>query len=350
MNISDLNSENNNVSIKLKVLSVDKREIKSDGKSKIYYYGLVGDETGVIPFTAWEFPEVIKSGDVIEVKYAHLREYHGKFRLYFDSRTEIMVKPGEDIYIKNTYKEVKIKDLNPVIPFVTISGKVTNVTSRSNDKIGTIYSGYIEDDTGKVRFSSFGVPLDNDKFYRIEGARVSIYSNRIEVTVSNKSVVTEIDSEMNLERNYKIFDIKNPIGGISIMGFVITFGEKSGIIKRCSICNKVISLNTCPDHPDAKINLDIFAYFTIDDGTGFVRAIAGANAILPLLNIKENEIAKKAQVIYKDMDKRLYGHAFKFTGNFIKKDDGLDFQVVSINDITQEEIKTEMVEMENELS
>ncbi|AAT44004.1 replication protein A [Picrophilus oshimae] len=350
MKISDLNSENNNVSLKLKVLSVDKREIKSEEKSKIYYYGLVGDETGVIPFTAWEFPDVIKSGDVIEVKYAHLKEYRGKFRLYFDSRTEIMVKPGENIEIKNTYKDLKIKDLNPVTPFVTVSGKVTNVTKRENDKTGTIYSGYIEDDTGRVRFSSFGVPLENNRFYRIEGARVSMYSNRIEITVSNKSVVKEIESDMNLERNYKIFDIKNPVGGINIMGFIITLGEKSGIIKRCSVCNKTISLNVCPDHPDAGINLDIFAYFTIDDGTGFVRATAGKDAILPLININENEIARKASIIYNEMYKKLYGHAFKFTGNFIKKDDELDFQVIKANSITDDEIKIEMVEMENELS
>ncbi len=347
MKIDEILNENNNLDLKVKILSVDKREVTTPKGNTVYYYGLVGDETGVLSYTAWEFPTPVKAGDVVEIKYARTKEYNGRLRLYFDSKTEIILKPGETMDVKNTYREEKLQEISLKIPFVSVTGKVTGMVKKEYNKDGrnlVIYNGFIEDDTSRVRLSSFGKELENNKVYKIKGAKVSEFNKQMELSIGDKTEVFLVnDANINLERNYKIAEIINPAGGINIMGFVITLGTKSGIIKRCSICNKPITASVCPDHPDAKTVLDTFSYFTVDDGTKYIQCIGGKNAILPFLNIKDDEIAKYAGDIYSKLNDNLYGHAVKMNVDFIKKDNELSARVNSISSINKEDIKNDIL-------
>ena len=270
MKINEIQGNLNNIEIKVKILSVDKREITTSKGDTVYYYGLVGDDTGVLPYTAWEFPAPIKAGDVVQVKYAKTKLYNDRIRLYFDSKTELLLKPGEEMDVKNTYKEVKLMDLSTKSPFVAVTGKISNMSGKEYNKAGktlTIYNGFIEDDTSKVRISSFGKPLENGKIYRLVGAKVSEFNRQLEISIGDKTEVFIENEDMDFERYYKLFEVDNPAGGITIIGFIITLGTKSGIIKRCSECNKPLSTGVCPDHPDKPTKLDIFS-FSIFSGTG----------------------------------------------------------------------------------
>ncbi|MEM0139518.1 MAG: replication protein A [Ferroplasma sp.] len=341
MNISELEGENNNVNLKVKVLSKDKREVKTSKGETTYFYGLVGDETGVLPYTAWEFPEPIKAGDVVEIKYARTKVYNGRLRLYFNSNTEIMLKPGETMEVRNTYKDFKLLDISLKNPFVTVTGRISGMSGKEYTKEGknyTIYNGFIEDDTSRVRISSFGKKLENSKIYRIEGARVSEFNRQFELSIGDKTEVEEVKEDINFERFFKMADIENPAGGITILGFIITLGSKSGIVKRCSVCNKNLSNGVCSDHPEAPTVLDIFTYFTVDDGTKNLQCIAGKMAILPFLGIKDSEIAKYAGEIYKMLDEKLFGHALKLNADFLKKEDELSLRVNSIVSISKQDI------------
>ncbi len=347
MKIDEILNENNNIDLKVKILSVDKREVTTSKGNTIYHYGLVGDETGVLSYTAWEFPAPIKTGDVVEIKYARSKEYNGRIRLYFDSKTEIILKPGESMDVKNTYREKKLQDISLKEPFVSVTGKVTGMAKKEYNKDGrllVIYNGFIEDDTSRVRLSSFGKELENGKIYKIKGAKVSEFNKQMELSIGDKTEVFLVNDEnINFERNYKIAEITNPAGSINIMGFIITLGTKSGIIKKCSDCNKPLTTGVCPDHPDAKTILDIFSYFTVDDGTKYLQCIAGKNAILPFLNIKNDEIAKYAGDIYTKLNDNLYGHAVKMNVDFIKNDNELSARVNTINNITEADIKNDII-------
>ncbi len=341
MNIDELQGENNNVSLKVKVLSIDKRNITTSKGETTYFYGLVGDETGVLSYTAWEFPAPIKAGDVVEIKYARTKVYNGRLRLYLSSNSEVMLRPGETMNVPQTYKEVKLLNISTKNPFVAVTGKISNMKGREYSKEGKqfmIYNGFIEDDTSKVRISSFGRKLDDGKTYKINGARVSEFNRQLELNIGDRTEIEEVNEAMTFERYFKIAEIENPAGGITLLTFVITLGTKSGIIKRCSECNKPLSTGVCPDHPSSPTILDIFTYFTVDDGTGYIQAIAGKNAILPFLNIKEDEIPKYAGNIYSMLEDRLLGHAVKINADFLKNDDGLSLKVNSIKIIEKQDI------------
>ena len=345
MKINEIQGNLNNIEIKVKILSVDKREISTSKGNTVYYYGLVGDDTGVLPYTAWEFPAPIKAGDVVQVKYAKTKLYNDRIRLYFDSKTELLLKPGEEMDVKNTYKEVKLMDLSTKSPFVTVTGKISNISGKEYNKAGktlTIYNGFIEDDTSKVRISSFGKPLENGKIYRLVGARVSEFNRQLEVSIGDKTEVFIENEDMDFERYYKLFEVDNPAGGITIIGFIITLGTKSGIIKRCSECNKPLSTGVCPDHPDKPTKLDIFSYFTLDDGTKYIQCIAGKKAIMPYIGVKEEELPRYAGEIYRMLEDKLYGHAVKVNADFIKNDGDLSLRVNSIENVEKEDIRKDI--------
>jgi replication factor A1 len=341
MKLSEINGENANVELKVKILSLSRRETTTSKGETVYYYGLLGDETGVIPYTAWEFPAPIKAGDVVQIKYARSRIYNDRIRLYFDSKTEVLLKPGEDIEVKRTYKETKLMDLSLKNPFVTVTGKISNMSGKEYNKAGntfTIYNGFIEDDTSRVRISSFGQALENGRIYRMVGARVSEFNKQLELSIGDKTEVIPEDEDMDFERYYKLFEVDNPAGGITILGFIITLGTKSGIIKRCSECNKPLPNGVCPDHPDKPTKLDIFTYFTLDDGTKYIQCIAGKKAIMPFLGIKDEDLPRVAGDIYRMLEDKLYGHAVRVNADFIKSEEDLSLRVNFIAGITKEDI------------
>ncbi|WP_075057197.1 hypothetical protein [Thermogymnomonas acidicola] len=128
--------------------------------------------------------------------------------------------------------------------------------------------------------------------YQFEGARVSEYNGILRVTVQNRTRVSQVTEEISMgKRYYSISELNDSIGGITLTGFAVTVGgEKSGIIYRCSVCNRVIEEVRCPDHPIDVPKMDIFAYFTLDDGTGTVQCTCGRQVLMPLLGLTDADL------------------------------------------------------------
>ncbi|WP_393970857.1 replication protein A [Oxyplasma meridianum] len=333
--IGDITKDSKDISIKGKILSVDKKDIKNERGESVYYYGLIGDDTGTIPFTAWAFPSTIRSGDVVEIKFCSAREYNGKIRLNIDSKTEVILKTDDTIEVKRSYKGYKIRNLNLNDPFVSIEGRIGEVKERKYNKDGEeklLYSTTFEDDTGQVQMTSFGQKLQEGKVVKIEGARVSEYNSRLRVSIGDRTKIEESNNVIGEKKISNIEDINSPVGGIRIAAFAVSFGEKSGILTRCSECRKRIDDLRCPDHPTAPQMLDIFSYFTLDDGTSFVQATAGKEALLPLLGMKEDELSinnvkLNKKEIYHNLETAIQGHAFLLTGDFRNGQNGLSFRI-----------------------
>ena len=66
--ISTLEPGKQNVRLKAKIVSLQQRKIKNEKGETVYFYGILGDSSGTISFTAWAFPATMQSGDVVEIK------------------------------------------------------------------------------------------------------------------------------------------------------------------------------------------------------------------------------------------------------------------------------------------
>lgn len=356
--IKDIEKDSKDISIKGKILSVDKKDIKNERGESVYYYGLIGDETGTIPFTAWAFPSTIRSGDVVEIKFCNVREYNDKLRLNIDSRTEVILKTEDTVEVKRSYKDYKIRNLNLNDPFVSIEGRIGQVNERKYQKDGEeklLYSTTVEDDTGQIQMTSFGQKLQEGKVLKIEGARVSEYNSRLRLSIGDRTKIEESNSVIGERKISNIEDISSPVGGIRVAAFAVSFGEKSGILTRCSECRKRIDDLRCPDHPTSPQVLDIFSYFTLDDGTSYVQATAGKEALLPLIGMNEEELSinnvkLNKKEAFQKLQTAIQGHAFLATGDFRNGQIGLSFRIRSLEPINEAIISEMDRQMEAEFA
>ena len=346
--ISALTPGAQNLNLRAKIVSLQQRTIKNDKGETVYFYGILGDGTGTISFTAWAFPNTIQAGDVVEIKNCSTKEYNNVNRVYIDARTEVVLRPGEDIEVKRTFKELKIKDLSTSNPYVSLDGRVSNIREREMDRNGEklkLFSADFDDDTGRIRLTSFGKPLKEGEAIRIEGAKVSEYNGRLRITINDKTGVhpTKLSYEIG-ERVMNLGDLNAPIGGITVQGFAVSLGQKSGLVMRCSQCNQRLDDIRCPDHPQAPFVYDLFAYFILDDGTGHVQCTGGKYALLQLLGFKEEDFVPSntsisRRSIISALEEKIPGKAFVIKGDAVKSQMGLSVRMNSIRLMDDEFLK-----------
>src|SRR3989454_10235383 len=76
------------VNLLARIVSVNEKDVSVEGGSKRFLYGILGDPTTTIPFTAWEPLSVpLAKGDVVRVQNAYTKEYRGQVQVNFGSRT-----------------------------------------------------------------------------------------------------------------------------------------------------------------------------------------------------------------------------------------------------------------------
>lgn len=347
--ISSLEPGKQNLGIKAKIVSLQQRKIKNEKGETVYFYGILGDRSGTISFTAWVFPATIQAGDVVEIRNCSTKEYNNVNRVYIDARSEVILRPGEDLEVKRTFKELKIKDLTTTSPYVSLEGRISGVMEKEMERNGEkvqLFYGDLEDDTGKIRLTSFGKALKEGETIRIEGAKVSEYNGRLRLTINDRTMVLPAKLQYEItERIVNLMDITGPIGGVTVQGFAVNFGQKSGLVMRCSECNQRLDDLRCPDHPDAPFIYDLFAYFTIDDGTGHMQCTGGRIPLLPLLGIKLEDFVPSNKSISRRgiqalLEEKIQGMAFVIGGDVVKSQVGLSLRIRDIRPMDEEFLKT----------
>ena len=355
--ISDLKEEIKDVSMKAKIVSISSRNIHNERGESTYFYGYLGDETGTIPYTAWAFPSSLKVGDVVDMKNVYTKKYNDTIRVYLDSRSEVILDPSGTIEVKRVYREYRIKDLSLKDQYVDVRGIVRSIRAREYEKDGKkqkVYQGFLEDETARVRVSSFGREIPENKPIRAIGARVTEFNGRISLSINDKTEIKQSE-EISIPqyRMYFLQDVNSPVGGITITGFAVSVGEKSGIIYRCEECSKTIQDGSCPDHPDARRIEDVFAYFTIDDGTGSMQCSTGSDQLLSFLKIGREAITnadeKGKDEIHAAIRNAIFGVPLIATGEFRRLKEDLSFRIETMKRVEKSDLKAISSAMEAEL-
>ena len=231
--------------------------------------------------------------------------------------------------------------------FITVEGLLTSENKREYEKEGEkkeVFQYILKDQTGTVPISSFGRKLEQGKYARIEGVRLDEFNGYYRLNMSDKAKVEYLNVELKENDNIQdISTLKGAVGGITISGFVINMGEKSGLVVRCSECNQRVDDVRCADHPDAKLIYDIFAYFTVDDGTDYLQVNAGYEALKNIINISreyldnpqrpplKKEVKEKVEIA-------LVHNALKIKGNLRINNMGLSMRSSEVSYVTNNDI------------
>ncbi|MCL4452002.1 MAG: hypothetical protein M1327_05210 [Candidatus Thermoplasmatota archaeon] len=356
--VDKLGEQTKNETMVVKIISLREKETKTEKGEGVYHYGMLGDGSGTLPFTAWSIPATIRAGDVVELKNFTVKKYNDALRVYIDSKTEVVLRPDDKLDVKHVYKEYKIKELNLKDAFVSVTGILKDPIEKTYEKDGqakTVVHSTFEDDTGSIRISLFDRKLAPGRYYKIDGAKLSEYKGRYRLTAGDKTQIAEVGSFSIPDiKIYDINELARPVDSINITGTVVFLGDKGGLISRCSECRKTIDDIRCPDHPEAKIFLDLYAYFTIEDGTGDIQCNVGRAGMLELLNLKEEDLnIEKPKVSKADVSKRLAEKILSvpilLDGDAVMGTNGISFRARRIRRMDEPLLKKVMEAYEGEM-
>ena len=92
-----------NVTVELRVLEVETRNITVKGEAKTIFGGNVGDKSGTCRFTSWEDHNII-AGKAYKVENAYVKEFNGP-DLQFGEYTKFTEVEGEDLPSLKDYED-----------------------------------------------------------------------------------------------------------------------------------------------------------------------------------------------------------------------------------------------------
>jgi len=330
--IKDIRANERGINTVGKITFIDEKEVEVRGEKRKIFHGLIGDETAIIPFTAWKDFN-IKVGDVLRIKNASSNEWEGNPRLSFSEWTEITKLDYDIELIKRAPKKYNLIDLKAGLSNVEVRGKIVEIEEREvniADEVRKIFSGTIEDETARIRFTSWkDFSLEKGAVYRIKGAYIRSWRGAPQLIFDENSDVERLDEVVVRERKViPIYKVVEAGGGIDLLieGTILELRKDSGIIFRCPKCNRRIKEGVCEEDGNVDGLPDLRIRALIDDGTGAVDVIFNREISEKILNKKMDdyiEMAKEAMdydIIVEDIEDKLIARPIRVYGDSIQSD------------------------------
>ncbi len=335
--IADLESNERSVNLLGHVIAINPKEITVKGENRQIFYGILGDESGTIPFTAWNDIEVEK-GDVIEISNAYTREWQGEPQLNFGDRVSIKKTDAERLP-KSAFepKEFKMEDLKSGLGRVEVTARVLELTERETEVDGekkNVFSGVIGDETGKTQFTSWhDFKIKEGDVLKISGGYVKTWKGIPQLTFDEKASVKKLDKS-RIPKD-KIKTDKMPLHmlvekrgalDVEIEGTIIEIRPGSGFIIRCPECNRVLQNDECTIHGKVDGKPDLRIKMVVDDGTGAITGVLNQKLTEKILG-KTLEECKKMNDddLINEMNKQLFARRINMKGNALGDNFGTTF-------------------------
>jgi len=351
--IEALRSGEGRVDIRAKVISINSREYEIDGIKRKMYYGILGDETGTIPFTAWRLELELRKGDCVEIKNAYTKEWQGSPQLVIGTNTRVSLLPPDSVRVKLSISPRKIVELYPRMGLVEVTGKIMDVLEKEVVVEGVsrkVYEGIIRDDTGEIPFSAWDVEVKKGDVLRISGGYVRTFRGMPQLVFDPRATITKEKIDFEIKEIPVTLESLEGKGGYNVLveGVIIDVKKGSGLIYRCPECGRVLSSTNCPEHGKVTPAPDMRIKAVLDDGTGAAICIFNREQTERIIGISVDEALRIVQenlgnptVIREIIEEKLIAVPMKVRGNAISKEKyGLtilvkDFQFLDLEDIAK---------------
>lgn len=141
--------------------------------------------------------------------------------------------------------------------WVNLRVKFVNEWESTSDFIRQ--TGLIGDETGQIKFvlwANAGLKeMEKDKCYMLENLVTNVYNDKLSVTFNKTSTITEIDEDVEVGYTTSTFT-----------GVLVSVKSGSGLIKRCTKCNRAMKSGTCAEHGNVEGTDDLRIMAVLDNG------------------------------------------------------------------------------------
>ena len=335
----DLKPNQPSIHILCRVVTINEKDINSKGEQRKIFFGILGDESGTIPFTAWKDFQIQK-GDVLDITNAYSREWQGAIKINLGDRTVIEKTDETQLpEIDFSPKAIQIKDLRFGLGTIEITVRILELTAREVDVNGQkkqVFSGLIADETGKAQFTSWhDFKLKEGNVLKITGAYVKFWKGIPQVTFDDKATVQKLDQSVISKKEIAskkimLSELVERNGGldVEVEGTIIEIRKGSGIVYRCPDCNRVLINNTCTTHGNVTGTPDLRMKLVLDDGTGSINCIIGREQTEQLLGktliqLQKTQQKDDSQQVIDLMNEQFFGQHLILRGNALGDDFGV---------------------------
>jgi replication factor A1 len=347
--ISNLQPNEKSVHLLCRVVAINPKEISVKGENRKIFYGIFEDESGTIPFTAWNSELNVEKGDVVEVSNAYTREWQGSVQLNLGDRVGIS-KTDKEKLPKSAFKpkELKVKDLRSGIGSVDISARIIEINEREvvvDGETKKVFSGTLADETGKAQFTSWhDYNIKKGDVFRISGGYVKSWKGIPQLTFDNRAKVKKLDNDKVPKASVEfikmpIYELNEKRGAldVEVEGDVIEIRPGSGIILRCPECNRTLQNEECNIHGKVQGIKDLRLKLVIDDGTGSISSVLKRELTENLIDKTFEDCTKTDEAsLLEDLNKKLFAHKISIRGNALGDEFGTnmiakDSELLDIN-------------------
>jgi len=374
--IKDLQTGEASVNLLCRVVYAERRTVNVQDGAKEILTGILGDDSGTVPFTAWEAEGLdLAKGDVLRVQNAYTKDYKGKIEVHLGTRAvitreppETLPFPGKSSTPSGPLKAVTIADLKDGMGNLSLRGRVLQVEPKEVTVEGakkTVFQGVLADASGRVQFSAwkdFG--LRAGTALQLEGGYVRSYRGLPQLSFDDRSKVQVLadDDLPGLEQLAQaprawIEDLAERGGAVDVTlrGIVVDVKEGSGLIQRCPECRRVLAKEGCRLHGTVKGQSDLRVKAVVDDGSGALTAIFGRELTEALLGktleqcLTDAREAMNAEVVRDALTDLLVAQPLEVRGNVTSDDYGLMMMVEEARVLrvdVQEEARAMLAELE----
>jgi replication factor A1 len=377
--IRELVPGENSVNLLCRFVSANERVIDSENGPRTILYGILGDATATVPFTAWEpLPFEVAKGDVVRVVNAYTKEYRGQVQVNFGVRT-VLAREAADALppppaggtgpspAAPRATPAKIVELREGSSNIAFTARVLGVERREVDVEGgkkTVFSGVLADETAKSQFSAWNdFDLHEGDVLRVEGAYVKSWRGIPQVSFDERALVAKVEDgalppmdELGRSPRMWIEDLSERGGGVdvTVRGILIDLKEGSGLVHRCRECKRVLRKGVCRIHGEVAGVADLRVKAILDDGSGALTAVFGRDLTEGLLDktveecIAQAKEAMSQEVIRDELADLLVAQPVEARGNVTSDDYGL-MMIVDQAKILKVDVREEARAMLEEL-
>ena len=357
--LTDLRPDEPSVDLLVRVVAVNTKTITVDSNEKDIVYGILGDDTGTLQFTAWDAARFqYEKGNVLRIVSAYTKGWNDEVQVNLGDRAAITreedgaLPPPPQGAAAVVGGEVKVSDLRAGMRGLDLTFRVLSVAPRQVNVKGeekTVWSGSMADETGMIEFSSWhDFELDEGDVVHLQGGYIRTWRGVPQLSFDGRDDVEKLDADtlpgaedLARETVVTIEELERRGGAhsVAVNGIMIEVREGSGLVFRCSECRRVVRKGTCSIHGRVENTADLRVKGVVDDGTGSLSVIMNREITEDLLGKSLEECKTLAQetfdpeVVRDLLVDRLVARPVKVTGNVVSDDFGLMMIVRDVSDV-----------------
>jgi len=349
--IAGIDTDDGNVTVTARVLTVGRRSIRYQGDDQTIYEGELADASGVISYTAWE-DFGLSVGDTVTVGNAGVREWEGHPELNLGQSTTLVFEDEEVTVSEEVGGDRALDALSPGDRGRNVVVQVLDCESKTidgRDGETDILSGVLGDETGKLPFTDWDphAEIEEGTSVRIENVSVREFRGVPSVNVSEFSSVLALQEDVTVSDEAPELPIGEVVGSggaydVTLVGNVIEVRDGSGLIERCPECGRVVQNDQCRSHGAVEGEDDLRVKAILDDGTGTVTAILDHDLTKELYGggieaAKEHaRDAMDKTVVADDIRETIVGREYRVRGQLSVDEYGANLDATSFEESDEE--------------